>query len=204
MICKNCGTMFNEKESIFCPVCGQHFMENNHTYNQQAMPVQATQYQQYAGKYYPGLSKKDFFGIQWLKKYNISIMVISIIMYVFEVLMIFALIAALSVTARRANMYGRYYSGYDDYIVIIGIAIIIYFILLLLSVVTHVSKNRLSSGFVMGFYMLSIIGNMIQGQFGAVMLGLVIFGLEVSLFILTIIYQAKWNSYKNTGIIPVR
>ena len=260
MICKKCGNMYNEKESIFCPKCGetsandnsqsgyeynsqengqtttyddemnkqadvqnsgiygQTTIPNNGMYGQTAIPnmgmygqsvimLQGAQYQQYAGRYYPGLSKSDLFRFQWLKKYNTAIRVLSILMYVIQALMLILLIIAIA----EAVSVRSYYRHIDsDLIRFWSIDIAFVVIMLILSVLAHVKKSRVAAGFVMGFYILSILCQMLMlytyfaGVPLSLMFSIILFGLSVSIFVLDIVYNSKWNTYQNTGIIPVR
>lgn len=280
MICKKCGNMYNENESIFCPKCGetsandnsksgyeynsqangqtttsddemnkqadvhnsgiygqtaipnngmygqttipnngvygQTTIPNNGMYGQTAIPnmgtygqpvmmLQGAQYQQYAGRYYPGLSKSDLFRFQWLKKYNTAIRVLSILMYVIQALMLISLIIAIA----EAVSVRSYYRHIDsDLIRFWSIDIAFVVIMLILSVLAHVKKSRVAAGFVMGFYILSILCQMLMlyTSFVALtlMFSIIVLGLSVSIFVLDIVYNSKWNTYQNTGIIPVR
>lgn len=251
MICKKCGNMYNENESMCCPKCGepadyrgkqyenednnqaigQSIMSNNGMYEQSDMPnngmnghtampnmgmngypammLQGLQYQQYAGKYYPGLSKKELFGLFWLRKYNTAIMVLSILMYIFHALIMFSTIYVLTEEISYKNKY--YGSSYhrNDYtlITIWSISLAVIVVLLILSIIAHVKKSRVASGFVMGLYILCLVGQFIQMYYMwnllALMLTLILLGLSVAIFILDIVYNSKWKSYCYTGIIPV-
>lgn len=183
---------------------------NNGTINNQHTIYMGTQYQQYAGKYYPGLSKKDLFRFDWLKKYNIAVMVLSILMYIVEAFMGISLISALATLANGRGRYG--YTIYEDYIIIYGIALGLNIILIIMSILAHLIKSRVAAGLVMGFYILSIIGQFVNinaaryttASAGSLIFSFIILGLAVAVFILNIVYNSKWNLYRNTGIIPIR
>lgn len=188
---------------------GQAAMNNGTIDNQHTIYI-GTQYQQYAGKYYAGLSKKDLFRFEWLKKYNISVMVLSILMYIVEAFMGISLISALATLARSRGRYG--YAIYEDYIIIYGIALGLNIILIMMSILAHLIKSRVAAGLVMGFYILSIIGQFINinaaryttASEESLIVSFIILGLAVAVFILNIVYNSKWNLYRNTGIIPIR
>lgn len=182
---------------------GQAAMSNGAINSQQTIYM-GMQYQQYAGKYYAGLSKKDLFRFEWLKKYNIAVMVLSILMYIVEALMEISLISAL-VRCIELQEYGI---KYDNLIVLYSVSLGMVTVLILLSILAHIIKSRVASGLVMGFYILSIIGQIINSNTtadaGSLIMTLIIFGLAVAVFILNIVYNSKWNLYRNTGIVPIR
>ena len=228
MICKKCGNMYNENESMYCPKCRKLMLQNRGIYvqtaiqnggksNQPPMMLPGVQYQCYAGKYYPGLSKKELFKFQWLRKYNTAIMILSVLMYVFQSLMLFSFIYALKDEIKYMNMYHK---ENDIMIGILIICIAVAAILLMYSFVAHMKKSRAASGFVMILYILCLTVQFVQFSsiyrytfefsrfvFALILPGIVfemaLFGLSIAVFILTIIYNSKWNSYRRTGIIPM-
>lgn len=167
--------------------------------------TKGTWYQQWAGKYYPGLSRGDLFGFRWLKKYDTAVRVPSVFMYIFETfLWVWMIITAVTLSDVR------YYNGYgirrynDGAMAICIVAIIVISISLILSIIGHLMNSRVASGVAMGICIIcTIILTALVGII-CMLFGLVMVGVSVAVFVSDIIYNAKWNRYKDTGIIPIR
>lgn len=181
---------------------GQPMMPNNGMNGQQPMMFPGTQYQQYAGKYCPGLSKLNLFKFPWLRKYNTAIMVLSIIMYILQAFMMISLFISMAYVSSYSRYFSSRYQSRTMAIYIFSITLVL--VLLILSIVGHNLKSSVASGFVMGFYVLSIIATINSGDAVALIFAILIFGVATAIFVLDIIYNSKWRAYRDSGIIPAK